>query len=1017
MAGEARPLKVFVSYSRADVAFADQLVLALQDKGFEAILDRHDISGAENWRERLGKLILSADAVTFVLTEKSAASDICRWEAHEAKTLGKRIIPVTPGALGSVKPPEELGELNWIPFYADPAIPGSGFYYGVVRLNEALSIDLEWLRAQTRYSERALEWAKEKPEDLLLRGEALREAEAWLARTPAGAHPPEQVRVYLAASGDAEQHRQAAAKAQLEEREQALKTAEVAVAESKAAQEKLKRFSLWALVAGVVLLAIAIPGNYFAATRTLDANDRRAALFADAANDLSRQGDYDLALRMALAGDPPARAGLLERALRPDGNLAVRNALARAYARDVSMDAIKTSKPGTSMAPVGDGERFITFHEDGSALLWKAGAGMTGQALSLPYPTQAGFALGDGDTLLLQPKYNVPEPVCAWSVRLQKVLRCYDGKLGNGKSSVATVALDLQRNWVVISSANRVSVWVIADGTHVDTFLAPFSAIDAMAASSQRDFVTMARGSEMLVWQPGSDKTIGPVDSALGNVRDMTVSPLFERVVFGTDTGQVGEIDPSNGRPEAAFQTFAEELTDIQGISRTRMTDGDRALMLVSSGGRLRLLDFVSAGWETPFGKRDDIVDAVFLPRAGVLATLSISGDIRLAAYESPVERRRYPEMMNVDRRRFFEGESSKYAIHALRGQIISDFGAEGTRVWDPSTRDLATYPTGTSQPDYTAAVFLSVSADAETVLRASNVGVQIWKKRGTAPVATLDMSKEDHSLEGLRLLPDGASFLYMYQKGDVYTAGVRRIDTGQDVHPPHEVFGTITIASDDGQLIADAATRSVEIYRPGSDESESIPTERDITNVAFSPDGSILAITQDDGRVVLWRVGGKRPLQSMPAHAQTASHVAFHPNGELFATAGGDSRIVLWKVGEREAVEVFTLPAGTLTALAIDRTGRFITAMLGDDVLVFAINPILLADVDTQVKLSCERLEKRGAATFTDMDYDAYSFIGKFDSPRDRNPCVKLGVAKLTPVKAEPATKKGPAEIPTGGN
>ena len=67
MAGEARPLKVFVSYSRADVAFADQLVLALQDKGFEAILDRHDISGAENWRERLGKLILSADAVTFVL--------------------------------------------------------------------------------------------------------------------------------------------------------------------------------------------------------------------------------------------------------------------------------------------------------------------------------------------------------------------------------------------------------------------------------------------------------------------------------------------------------------------------------------------------------------------------------------------------------------------------------------------------------------------------------------------------------------------------------------------------------------------------------------------------------------------------------------------------------------------------------------------------------------------------------------------------------------------------------------
>ena len=59
MADAAKSLKVFVSYSRTDVEFADQLVLALQDRGFEPILDRHDMSGGENWRERLGKLILT----------------------------------------------------------------------------------------------------------------------------------------------------------------------------------------------------------------------------------------------------------------------------------------------------------------------------------------------------------------------------------------------------------------------------------------------------------------------------------------------------------------------------------------------------------------------------------------------------------------------------------------------------------------------------------------------------------------------------------------------------------------------------------------------------------------------------------------------------------------------------------------------------------------------------------------------------------------------------------------------
>src|SRR5689334_3002952 len=65
--GEAGRMKVFVSYSRDDVAFADQLSVALEDRGFEPILDRHNIDAAENWRERLGALILSCDAVAFVL--------------------------------------------------------------------------------------------------------------------------------------------------------------------------------------------------------------------------------------------------------------------------------------------------------------------------------------------------------------------------------------------------------------------------------------------------------------------------------------------------------------------------------------------------------------------------------------------------------------------------------------------------------------------------------------------------------------------------------------------------------------------------------------------------------------------------------------------------------------------------------------------------------------------------------------------------------------------------------------
>jgi TIR domain-containing protein len=43
-------LRVFISYSRHDLNFADQLDAALNLCGFECLIDRHDISGGEEWK-------------------------------------------------------------------------------------------------------------------------------------------------------------------------------------------------------------------------------------------------------------------------------------------------------------------------------------------------------------------------------------------------------------------------------------------------------------------------------------------------------------------------------------------------------------------------------------------------------------------------------------------------------------------------------------------------------------------------------------------------------------------------------------------------------------------------------------------------------------------------------------------------------------------------------------------------------------------------------------------------------
>jgi hypothetical protein len=117
MADESRKLNVFISYSRDDLAFADQLRVALQGFGFGVTIDRDDITGGDTWKKRLSDLIRDADTVLFVLSPSSASSPTCAWEVKEAVALGKRILPAVCRALDGANPPPELAALNYMYFY------------------------------------------------------------------------------------------------------------------------------------------------------------------------------------------------------------------------------------------------------------------------------------------------------------------------------------------------------------------------------------------------------------------------------------------------------------------------------------------------------------------------------------------------------------------------------------------------------------------------------------------------------------------------------------------------------------------------------------------------------------------------------------------------------------------------------------------------------------------------------------------------------------------------------------
>jgi hypothetical protein len=189
--------RIFISYSRKDMAFADRLEAALTARGFEPLIDRTEIYAFEDWWKRIEALIGKADTVVFVLSPDAVASEIALKEITHAASLNKRFAPIVCRRVEDRAIPQALQRLNFI-FFDDPA----RFEESADRLAEALATDIGWVRHHTEFGEAARRWALAgRPGGLLLRSPVLEEAERWIASRPRGApEPTAETQAYVAQS-------------------------------------------------------------------------------------------------------------------------------------------------------------------------------------------------------------------------------------------------------------------------------------------------------------------------------------------------------------------------------------------------------------------------------------------------------------------------------------------------------------------------------------------------------------------------------------------------------------------------------------------------------------------------------------------------------------------------------------------------------------------------------------------------------------------------------------------------
>lgn len=189
---QAEKLKVFISYSRQDMAFVDRLQTALAERGIEAFVDRDHIEKSEDWWARLTQLITDSDTIVFALSPDSVSSKVCADEVAFGERLNKRFVPIVARDLVGQNVPSALARLNYVWFIANPQGKETGdFDDALAGLVRALETDIPWIREHTRLGALAERWeVRSRPSDLLLRGAELATAETWLTTRPEKAPDP-----------------------------------------------------------------------------------------------------------------------------------------------------------------------------------------------------------------------------------------------------------------------------------------------------------------------------------------------------------------------------------------------------------------------------------------------------------------------------------------------------------------------------------------------------------------------------------------------------------------------------------------------------------------------------------------------------------------------------------------------------------------------------------------------------------------------------------------------------------
>jgi WD40 repeat protein len=225
------------------------------------------------------------------------------------------------------------------------------------------------------------------------------------------------------------------------------------------------------------------------------------------------------------------------------------------------------------------------------------------------------------------------------------------------------------------------------------------------------------------------------------------------------------------------------------------------------------------------------------------------------------------------------------------------------------------------------AAWRMSPTSSAASVMAAAYARQNVIALPGqTSPVTSLAFSPDQSTLAAAG--QDGIVHLWniaTHQQVGTLTNGSGLGFTEVTFSPGGRILAT---ASGDGTIrIWDLATdreigKPVTLTPRAPETSTSAPGESvSIVDMAFSPDGKLLATVGQNGSALLWDVATGRPAGTLAAGG-AVNQVAFSPDGKLLATVTQNGVVLLWDVATGHRAGTLAAMGGAVKQVAFSPDG-----------------------------------------------------------------------------------------------